>query len=234
MNSTSKTHSTLFFALLVAALSACAPEQSDTGTKILLETEDDRTIYAMGVNMARNFDHLPLSDSEQEILQMGFTDGMRKREPRVDTARYGRRLDELFARRNADIIKEESEAAEAFLAEAAAAEGALRSDSGMVIQVLSPGDGPSPGPADRIKVHYHGTLRDGTVFDSSVVRGEPAVFFLNRVVACWTEALQKMKTGGKSRITCPANIAYGDRGAPPLIKPGAALAFEVELLEILE
>jgi len=128
----------------------------------------------------------------------------------------------------------EREAGEAFLAEAAAVEGAERSDSGLVMLVLRPGDGASPGPADRVKVHYHGTLRDGTVFDSSVERGEPAVFPLNRVMRCWTEALQKMRVGEKSRITCPADIAYGERGAPPRIKPGAALAFEVELLEIIE
>jgi FKBP-type peptidyl-prolyl cis-trans isomerase FkpA/FKBP-type peptidyl-prolyl cis-trans isomerase FklB len=104
----------------------------------------------------------------------------------------------------------------------------------MVMVVLSPGEGPSPGPTDRVRVHYHGTLSDGTVFDSSVARGEPAVFPLNRVIPCWTEALQKMKAGGKSRITCPPDIAYGDQGAPPLIKPGAALAFDVELIEVIE
>jgi hypothetical protein len=108
---TSKTNSTLFFALLVTVLSACTPEQQDTGTEILLETEDDKTIYAMGVNLARNFDHLPLSKSEQEILQAGFADGMQKRDPRVDTARYGRRVENLFARRNADLARDESEAA---------------------------------------------------------------------------------------------------------------------------
>jgi FKBP-type peptidyl-prolyl cis-trans isomerase len=84
-----------------------------------------------------------------------------------------------------------------------------------------------------VKVHYVGTLRDGTVFDSSRERGTPAQFPLNRVIPCWTEGVQKMKVGGKGRLTCPASIAYGDRGAPPKIKPGAALAFEVELLEIL-
>ena len=104
----------------------------------------------------------------------------------------------------------------------------------MVMVVLSPGEGPSPGPTDRVRVHYHGTLRDGTVFDSSVVREEPVVLSLNRVIPCWIEALQKMRTGEKARITCPAQTAYGDQGAPPLIKPGAALAFEVELLEILK
>ena len=225
---------TLLLAVLTVALSGCTPEQQDSGSEVLLETEDDKTIYAMGVNLARNLDHLPLSKSEKRILQTGFADGMEKRDPQVDTVRYGRRAESLFTRRNADLAKDESDAAEAFLAEAAAAEGAQRSDSGLVMVVLTPGEGPSPTATDRVRVHYHGTLRDGTVFDSSVARGEPVVFPLDRVIPCWTEALQKMKTGEKSRVVCPAEIAYGDQGAPPLIKPGATLSFEVELIEILE
>ena len=234
MISASRIRFTLLLAVLATALFACTPEPPDSASEVLLETEDDKTIYAMGVTLARNLDNLPLSESEKQILQTGFADGMEKRDPQVDTDRYGRMAEGMFTRRNADLAKEESEAAEAFLAEAAAAEGAQRSDSGLVMVVLSPGEGPSPAPTDRVRVHYHGTLRDGTVFDSSVVRGEPVVFPLNRVIPCWTEALQKMKVGGKSRITCPPDIAYGDQGAPPLIKPGAALAFDVELIEVLE
>ena len=103
----------------------------------------------------------------------------------------------------------------------------------MVITTLKPGTGPSPKATDKVKVHYHGTLTDGTVFDSSVQRGQPATFALNSVIKCWTEGVQQMKVGGKSRLVCPADVAYGDRGAPPRIKPGATLVFEVELLEIV-
>ena len=98
---------------------------------------------------------------------------------------------------------------------------------------IKPGTGPSPKATDKVKVHYHGTLTDGTVFDSSVQRKEPATFPLNGVIPCWTEGVQLMKVGGKSRLVCPADLAYGDRGAPPKIKPGATLVFEVELLEIV-
>jgi FKBP-type peptidyl-prolyl cis-trans isomerase FkpA/FKBP-type peptidyl-prolyl cis-trans isomerase FklB len=111
-------------------------------------------------------------------------------------------------------------------------EGAVRTDSGLIMQEIQPGSGDSPAATDRVSVHYHGTLRDGTVFDSSVERGSPATFALNRVIKCWTEGVQTMKVGGKSRLICPPDIAYGNRGAPPKIPPGSVLVFEVELLAI--
>ncbi len=99
---------------------------------------------------------------------------------------------------------------------------------------LKPGAGSSPQASDKVKVHYHGTLPDGTVFDSSVQRGEPATFALNGVIRCWTEGLQRMKVGGKAKLVCPSDTAYGDRGMPPRILPGATLIFEVELLDIVK
>ena len=114
----------------------------------------------------------------------------------------------------------------------AATDGAITTDSGLVYLDLVVGEGAGPVATDTVTVHYHGTLSDGTVFDSSVERGEPASFPLNRVIPCWTEGLQLMKPGGKARLVCPSDIAYGDRGSPPRIKPGAALVFEVELLSI--
>jgi FKBP-type peptidyl-prolyl cis-trans isomerase FkpA/FKBP-type peptidyl-prolyl cis-trans isomerase FklB len=103
-----------------------------------------------------------------------------------------------------------------------------------VVIPLKVGTGPSPAATDKVKVHYHGTLTDGTVFDSSVQRGEPITFPLDGVIGCWTEGVQKMKVGGKARLVCPSETAYGERGAPPRIKPGATLVFEVELLEIVK
>jgi len=104
--------------------------------------------------------------------------------------------------------------------------------SGLEITTLRAGTGASPKARDRVVVHYHGTFEDGKVFDSSVERGKPASFPLNRVIRCWTEGLQLMKVGGKSRLVCPPKIAYGARGKPPRIPPNATLTFEVELLEI--
>lgn len=104
--------------------------------------------------------------------------------------------------------------------------------SGLVISHLVEGSGPNPIPTDMVRVHYHGTFPDGSVFDSSVERGQPATFPLNRVIPCWTEGVQLMKAGGKARLVCPPEIAYGARGAPPRIPPNATLLFEVELIAI--
>ena len=110
--------------------------------------------------------------------------------------------------------------------------GAVVTPSGLVYRSLKDGSGASPGPTDTVKVHYRGTFPDGKEFDSSYKRGEPIEFPLNRVIKCWTEGVQRMKVGGKSKLTCPAAIAYGERGAGGVIPPNATLQFEVELLAI--
>jgi len=120
----------------------------------------------------------------------------------------------------------------AYLDKAAAQPGAVRTASGLVYRELRTGLGRSPNASDTVIVNYRGTLVDGTEFDSSYKRNEPAQFPLNQVIPCWTEGVQKMKVGGKAELVCPASIAYGDRGSPPLIPAGATLIFEVELLQV--
>ena len=120
----------------------------------------------------------------------------------------------------------------AFLEKAAAQPGAVKTPSGLIYRELRAGSGGSPTASDMVTVNYRGTLVDGTEFDSSYKRNEPAQFPLNRVIPCWTEGVQKMKVGGKSELVCPASIAYGEQGSPPTIPPGATLIFEVELLRI--
>jgi FKBP-type peptidyl-prolyl cis-trans isomerase FkpA len=117
-------------------------------------------------------------------------------------------------------------------AQAAKPGTATTTSSGLVYQLVKPGSGAQPAASDVVKVHYRGTLTDGTEFDSSYKRGEPAQFPLNRVIPCWTEGLQMMKVGGTARLTCPPTIAYGARGAGNVIPPNATLRFEVELLGI--
>jgi FKBP-type peptidyl-prolyl cis-trans isomerase FkpA len=121
---------------------------------------------------------------------------------------------------------------QAYLAKAAAEPGAVKTASGLVYKELKAGSGASPKASDMVTVNYKGTLIDGTEFDSSYKRNEPATFPLNGVIPCWTEGVQMMKVGGKSQLVCPAGIAYGERGSPPVIPGGATLIFEVELLKI--
>jgi FKBP-type peptidyl-prolyl cis-trans isomerase FkpA len=120
----------------------------------------------------------------------------------------------------------------AFLEKAAAEPGAIKTPSGLVYREITPGSGPSPRASDMVTVNYRGTLTDGTEFDSSYKRNQPAQFPLNQVIPCWTEGVQRMKVGGKSHLVCPSDIAYGDQGRPPTIPGGATLIFEIELLGI--
>lgn len=195
-------------------------------------TDDQKTLYALGLAISQSLGSFTLSEAELEFVKAGLTDGVLKRPGKVDLQVYGPKINQLQQARSAMLAEGEKKAGAAFLAKAAAEPGATKTASGLVVKTIKPGSGEAPKATDRVKVHYHGTLTDGTVFDSSVQRGEPATFPLGQVIPCWTEGLQLMKVGGKSRLVCPANLAYGDRGAPPQIKPGATLVFEVELLGI--
>lgn len=196
-------------------------------------TEDQKVLYALGLLLSRGLAPFTLSAAELEMVKAGLTDGVLQKSFKVDPQAYASRVAALQRARMAAAAASERKAGEAYLARAAAEKGATRTASGLVLITLKTGTGPSPKPTDRVKVHYHGTLADGTVFDSSVQRGEPVTIGLNRVIRCWAEGVPLMKVGGKSRLVCPADLAYGDRGAPPQIKPGATLVFEVELLEIV-
>jgi FKBP-type peptidyl-prolyl cis-trans isomerase FkpA len=199
-----------------------------------LKTEEQKTLYAVGLAVANSLAQFALSPADLELVKAGITDGVLNRQRQVDLQGYGVKIQELQKARASVVAAAEQKMGQTVLDKAAAEKGATKTASGLVIVPIKPGSGPSPKSTDRVKVHYHGTLADGSVFDSSVQRGEPATFPLNGVIPCWTEGLQLMKVGGKSRLVCPAALAYGDRGAPPRIKPGSTLVFEVELLEILK
>ncbi len=197
------------------------------------ESGDGRTVYAIGVALSQSLSRYSLSEAEVELVKQGLSDGLVGKAD-VDVAEESANIQKLARDRAAVIAEAEEKESAKFLAEMAAKPGAQTTDSGLVYIETKAGDGANPTETDVVKVHYHGTLRDGSVFDSSKERDAPATFPLNRVIACWTEGVQKMKVGGTSTLVCPAKIAYGERGSPPKIQPGAALVFEVELLEIQE
>jgi FKBP-type peptidyl-prolyl cis-trans isomerase FkpA/FKBP-type peptidyl-prolyl cis-trans isomerase FklB len=196
-------------------------------------TEEQKVVYALGVNIGQSLQSYALSPAELELLRTGMADGLGAAPAKVDPLAYRVKIQQLAQSRAAKVAEAEKAVAAGFLEKLAHEPKAEKTASGLVYIPLVAGTGASPKATDTVRVHYHGTLRDGSVFDSSVERKQPATFPLNRVVPCWTEGLQKMKVGGKAKLTCPSAIAYGDRGRPPKIKPGAALQFEVELLEIV-
>lgn len=218
------------FPIVIACLALTCPILAQAPAP---ETEDDKTLYALGLALSRNLKAMQFSEKEASLVLSGLSDGLLGGEPKVDLQTYGPKIDGLLRARTEALTKKEHEAGAEFRAEMAKETGATTTESGMIYLEITPGQGVSPGPTDTVKVHYHGTLRDGTVFDSSRDRDRPADFTLNGVIPCFSEALQKMKVGGKSKVTCAPALAYGDRGVPPNIPPGATLVFEVELLEIV-
>ena len=199
-----------------------------------LANDEQKELYALGVAISQSLGDFALSESDLEIVKAGLSDGVLKRTLKVDMQTYKPKLQQLAQARASVVAEKEKKASAGYLAKAAAEPGAKKTASGAIVTTLKEGKGPSPKASDTVKVHYQGTLLDGTVFDSSIQRGQPATFPLANVIKCWTEGVQEIKVGGKSRLVCPANIAYGDRGSPPAIKPGATLVFEVELLEIVK
>jgi FKBP-type peptidyl-prolyl cis-trans isomerase FkpA len=227
-------------ALLVtftASLSATACKADEkTPASGPLQTEEQKIAYALGLLVGRNLTPLKLTPDELALVQRGLIDAATGKKAEVELDTYGPKVQQMAQTRSQAYQAEQSTAEKAkgqtFMDEAAKQAGAVKTPSGMVFLSLKPGTGESPKATDTVSVHYQGTLTNGTEFDSSIKRGQPAEFPLNGVIPCWTEGLQKMKVGEKAKLVCPSAIAYGDAGRPPQIPPGATLVFEVELLSI--
>ena len=215
-------------------LLACNGQEAKTSTPAKVETEEEKVLYAMGLAIAQNSLEPfkgQFSDAEMAVVMQGFADAVKGGEPIVSLQEFGPKINPMLQERMKKVQAQAEAEGTAFREKAAQEEGAVQTASGLIFKELTAGTGASPKATDRVKVHYHGSLIDGTVFDSSVERGEPVTFALNQVVKGWTEGLQMMKVGGKAKLTIPPELAYGPGGRSG-IPANATLIFEVELLGI--
>lgn len=221
----------LFYIFTLIFTAGCSQEAVTANTE--LETEDQKILYAIGMTISNQLQLFALSEEELQPIMQGILDGIKKNESQVDMSVYGPKINQLASERAALVAEKEAAAGDAYLKQFESDDSIITTESGALVKIIEEGAGAIPAASDNVKVHYEGRLIDGTVFDSSIARGEPATFPLSGVIKCWTEGLQQVKVGGKAEFICPAASAYGDRGAPPKIGPGATLIFEVELIEIL-
>jgi FKBP-type peptidyl-prolyl cis-trans isomerase FklB len=224
-------------ALVLSLILPTACLQAQDGTPPL-NSQKDKVSYAIGFNIGMNLKSQGY-DVDPAIIARGIQDLLAGTEPAMTEADARQALQEyqqaLFQKRQAEqaaVAAKNKEEGQAWLAENAAKEGVVTLESGLQYKVLTAGNGETAGPNDTVTVNYRGTLIDGTVFDSSYDRGQPAQFRVTGVIKGWTEALQQMKTGDKWQLFVPADLAYGDRPQGDKIKPGSTLIFEVELLEV--
>jgi len=196
------------------------------------QTEDQKTLYALGVYMTRQLAVFNLTAEEYEFVKEGIADAASGKKLTADPDAYGQSINALVQTRMQAAAQKQKDLAKPYLEKAAQENGAEKMASGAIYQPIKAGTGTQPKPTDTVVVHYTGTLIDGKEFDNSVKRGQPAEFILGQVIPCWTEGLGRMKVGGKAKLVCPSDTAYRDQGRPPIIPGGATLVFEVELLEV--
>ncbi|HSZ24498.1 MAG TPA: FKBP-type peptidyl-prolyl cis-trans isomerase [Cytophagaceae bacterium] len=195
-------------------------------------TERDILSYSLGVNIASSLRNQGFEDINSEVLHKAIADVFSNQELAISASEGTKILNDYFQKMQERKHSKNIEEGAAFLKENGAKEDVITLPSGLQYKILLQGNGPKPKATDKVTTHYHGTLINGTVFDSSVERGQPATFPVNGVIAGWVEALQLMPTGSKWQLYVPSNLAYGTRGASELIGPNATLIFDVELISI--
>jgi FKBP-type peptidyl-prolyl cis-trans isomerase FkpA len=227
-----KTLSLLLLAIVATPMCTADKPVEATPPATTPQTDEEKTLYALGVAMSQKFIGLGFSEEEAALVQSGINDALMGNEFLVDMDVVAPRIDPMLNARVSRMAQLEKTESKAFCDAEAAKPGAVLTESGGIYFETRAGDGPSPTATDGVRLHYHGTLRNGRVFDSSRDENEPVLFEVGSVIPCLAEGLQRMKVGGTARLVCPAESAYADRGAPPFIRPGAAIVFEVELLAI--
>lgn len=224
--------------IMLTSLAGCAPEEASSAAELKLDTPKNRISYTIGVNIGQDFKSQNM-DVDPDLLLMGLKDTLSGKELQLTEEEMVQEIQnfqqemqaKMAAEMEAMVTKNKAEG-DTFLAENATKEGVVVTATGLQYKVLEPGTGDSPGATDMATVHYRGTLIDGTQFDSSYDRGQPATFPVGGVIAGWTEALQLMKPGAKWQLVIPAALAYGERGAGQDIGPNATLLFDVELISV--
>jgi len=196
------------------------------------KSDDERAIYSIGYQIGRNVGPFGFNAAELKILESGLRDSALKKPSPINIALFAPRINEMLDKRMSAAASKEKEIGKAFTDKFAKDGGVRPIPNGGFFLSLIEGKGAAPNAEDTVKVHYRGTLIDGTEFDSSYKRNEPATFPLKGVIPCWTNGVAMMKVGGKAKLVCPSDVAYGDAGRQPTIKGGATLIFEIELLDI--
>lgn len=193
----------------------------------------DKISYALGISMASNLKSTGINNLNLNEFQKGVSDIMEGKKPSMDMEEAQMLLSQYFSKLQQEADAKNKEMGEKFLAENKKREGIITTASGLQYEILTEGNGPKPKATDTVSCHYEGRLIDGTVFDSSIRRGQPAQFPVNGVIAGWVEALQMMPVGSKWRLYIPSDLAYGAHGAGDIIGPNATLIFDVEVLQII-
>ncbi len=209
-----------------------------SGENVALDNQELKVSYAVGLDIGSSFERNGASLNLDALL-MGVKDGLAQSEPRLSTDEIGQAImtfqQQIQAKQQekfAALAAEQKKTSAKFLSEFSKKPGAVVLDSGLMYLVVQEGSGAQPSSSDIVRVHYRGTTVDGTEFDSSYKRDEPVAFQVDRVIAGWTEALQLMQEGAIWQLAIPAELAYGEQGSSGVIPPGAALVFDVELLEV--
>jgi len=193
----------------------------------------DKVSYALGLSIGNNFQSSGIKELVSEDFVKGLNDVLSGKEPEISYDEAKQVINDYFMQLQSEKLTLNKQAGEEFLRINKEKTGVTTLPSGLQYQILTKGTGAKPKATDQVKCHYHGTLINGTVFDSSVQRGEPAVFGVSQVIPGWVEALQLMETGSKWRLFIPSDLAYGERGAGDSIEPNSTLIFDVELLDIV-
>ena len=188
--------------------------------------------YSLGMSMASQLMQTGLENLDVDAFVKAFTEIMKNEKTTMTLEEASQHIQAYFSAKQNEMLQMNKEAGVQFLVENKKKENVVELPSGLQYEVLTEGNGATPSATDTVKCHYHGTLIDGTVFDSSVQRGQPATFGVNQVIKGWVEALQLMSVGSKWRLFVPSNLAYGEQGAGNDIQPNSTLIFEVELLGI--